>query len=1097
VDELGDTRHYGQALGSAQVFGAGKICNAARFTGGADRIVSDVLTGGDIMVFNDEVTLACWFKSPGGGSGYPRLIEFSNAAGDYQYSTALAYDTDGSLRAWVASSTGVRGAQIDFSAELYNDNRWHHVVYTYSQTNGGMLYVDGDLKQTRTDNLTSDIQDAETFVMGGYYPNGSHGFVGLIDEVMVFQRELSADEVTDLSNLTRTSCSGSCYTSATGDYQMENFPWTGTAGEVLDSGSAGNDGVAATADDAASATLPQLPSQTTPSGGKICRSASFVRNDAYEGGYLDLGDPADGSLDPGTSTWTISAWINWDGSTGENIIYNKESLYETRVINGYLHFAWQPSWVWYGGNAAPIDPDTWTYVTTVFTGTQQLLYKNGDLVFARDETGAIGGNSAKLLIGARGNTTPRNFFGGLIDEVRIWNRGLAENEIVADMAASRDCTADSVVITSTSLPAATLGQTGYTSAPAPAATGGTPPYVWQIIDQDGLSLTMPDVGTGVLEGDIDVCAGDYDITLRVTDNGGRIDEAALPLTVANGSLTVGDLAATLDCTTSTCAWDLSVSGSHVGAITSWAIDWQGADPGGFEIVATGSDTARLRKSGTSTAGSNYRFGLTAADASCPTNSLDTGQVYVLNVSGSGADEPYYVDMNAEWHLDACTWDGSADEVVDSGSGAYHGVSALLSSTAAADRQIGKICRAAPLNLGSNSGEYVGLGAGAFQNLGDFSLALWFRIDTLSSQYNTLFSGARSGSANEILFMLNATATQFVTYLGNGATGTFNIGSSVADGLWHHVVWTRQVSDGAEVIYLDGATLADGSGAASTALLSLDNGGALIGQEQDSVGGGFALNQAYQGWIDEVQIFNTRLDQTQADALRALDHTCSSAGSCYPDPVGDYRMDEASWTIGQADAVENSAMAAAHGTALGSAAVETTDAHLCNAGHLSNNDSTVDINGLTISTQAGDKTSVCFWMKWDGTGSEMPMGWDGPYDLYFHGSTRFGFNTGAGDVYGISGADSLAGDWHHVCGIFTNMAPLSNQLYIDGILQQATVLAGTPQNRTVTDRLIMGSWGYGGYYYDGLLDEVHVYDRGLSASEVVTDMNSSHGCSGGL
>ncbi|MEJ2642181.1 MAG: LamG domain-containing protein, partial [Desulfosarcinaceae bacterium] len=825
------------------------------------------------------------------------------------------------------------------------------------------------------------------------------------------------------------------------------------------------------------------------------RSAVLGRNSATEGGYLDLGDPADGSLDPGSGTWTISAWINWDGSTSDNIIYNKENLYEAAVQSGYLRFAWQPSWAWYGGNAAPIDPDTWTYVTTVFTGTQQLLYKNGDLVFARDETGAIGGNSSKLLLGARGSASPHNFFGGLIDEVRIWDRGLAENEIKADMSATRDCTADSVVINSTSLPAATLGETGYSSAPAPAATGGTPPYVWQIIDPDGLGLSMPDVGTGVLTGDIDVCAGDYEVTLRVTDNAGRIDEAALPLSVTNGSLTVSDLPAALNCTTSTCSWDLSVSGAHVGALTAWAIDWQGADPGGFDIIATGSDTARLRKNGPSTAGSNYRFGLTAADASCPANTLATGQVYVLNISGGGAEEPYYVNMNAEWHLDECSWDGSADEVIDSGDGGYHGVSALSSSTAAADRQTGKICRAAALNLGSNQGEYVSLGADAFQNLGDFSLALWFRIDSLSSEFNTLFSGARSTSANEILLMLNPTATQFVTYLANGATGRFNIGATVADGLWHHVVWTRQASDGAEIVYLDGSALTDGSAAASTAPLSLDSGGALIGQEQDSVGGGFALNQAFQGWIDEVQIFSALLDQIQADALRALTHTCSP--SCYPDPVGDYRMDESGWTIGQADEVENSAMAGAHGTPLGSAAVETADSHLCNAGRLSNNDSTIDISGLPLSTQPGDKTSVCFWMQWDGGGSEMPIGWGVGYDLFFYGTTRFGFNTGASDLYGISGADALAGDWHHVCAVFTNAAPLSNQLYLDGVLQPATVLAGTPQNRTVTDRLVIGSWGSGGYYYDGLLDEVHVYARGLSASEVASDMNATHGCSGGL
>jgi hypothetical protein len=89
----------------------------------------------------------------------------------YTRSTAIAYDPDGSLRAWVTSEAGVRGGEIDYSATRYDDNVWHHAVYTYSAGNGGRLYVDGDLKQTGTDDPTSDIHDAETFVIGGYFPD--------------------------------------------------------------------------------------------------------------------------------------------------------------------------------------------------------------------------------------------------------------------------------------------------------------------------------------------------------------------------------------------------------------------------------------------------------------------------------------------------------------------------------------------------------------------------------------------------------------------------------------------------------------------------------------------------------------------------------------------------------------------------------------------------------------------------------------------------------------------------------------------------------------------------------------------------------------
>jgi prepilin-type N-terminal cleavage/methylation domain-containing protein len=220
-DYLGNPLHYGRRIGNVTGVTNGKICRAASFDGASARIVSDVLTGSDIMGFGDAVTLACWFKSPGGGGGYPRLIEFSDAAGRHTRSTAIAYDPDGSLRAWVTSEAGVRGGEIDYSATRYDDNVWHHAVYTYSAGNGGRLYVDGDLKQTGTDDPTSDIHDAETFVIGGYFPDATNGFLGLIDEVAVFQRELTAAEITQLFESTRGSCPGSCYTAPIAEYQME------------------------------------------------------------------------------------------------------------------------------------------------------------------------------------------------------------------------------------------------------------------------------------------------------------------------------------------------------------------------------------------------------------------------------------------------------------------------------------------------------------------------------------------------------------------------------------------------------------------------------------------------------------------------------------------------------------------------------------------------------------------------------------------------------------------------------------------------------------------------------------------------------------
>jgi hypothetical protein len=215
---------------------------------------------------------------------------------------------------------------------------------------------------------------------------------------------------------------------------MENYPWEGTTGEVYDTGSGGSNGTAAFR---GSGTLPE---QTDTDGGKVCRSGVFSRENAANGGYLDIGDPPDGDLDPGTREWTVTAWIRWDGSTGENMIYNKDNLYEARVSNGYVNYLWRPSLDWLGGTSFPVSAGTWAHVATTYEGSEQVLFKDGSPVFRREETGgAIGSNNQKLLIGARGRNHPVSFFGGMIDEVRIYDRALSHSEILAIVEETRTC----------------------------------------------------------------------------------------------------------------------------------------------------------------------------------------------------------------------------------------------------------------------------------------------------------------------------------------------------------------------------------------------------------------------------------------------------------------------------------------------------------------------------------------------------------------------------------------------------------------------------------------------------------------------------------
>jgi len=93
---------------------------------------------------------------------------------------------------------------------------------------------------------------------------------------------------------------------------------------------------------------------------------------------------------------------------------------------------------------------------------------------------------------------------------------------------------------------------------------------------------------------------------------------------------------------------------------------------------------------------------------------------------------------------------------------------------------------------------------------------------------------------------------------------------------------------------------------------------------------------------------------------------------------------------------------------------------------------IALSNLNVDTSAGAKNTVEFWMYWDGTNSVMPFGWGTSYDLWFY-SSCFGFNTGQGNILGISSA-GFENNWIHVAAIFYNGVPdvSNNELYINGI-----------------------------------------------------------------
>ncbi|XP_013415571.1 neuronal pentraxin-2-like [Lingula anatina] len=80
-------------------------------------------------------------------------------------------------------------------------------------------------------------------------------------------------------------------------------------------------------------------------------------------------------------------------------------------------------------------------------------------------------------------------------------------------------------------------------------------------------------------------------------------------------------------------------------------------------------------------------------------------------------------------------------------------------------------------------------------------------------------------------------------------------SKVHDGAWHHWCFSWNNRGGKWTVYKDGMPAAAGTGFQTDKTIPA-NGVWIVGQDQDTVGGGFVASQAYVGDITSINVWNT-------------------------------------------------------------------------------------------------------------------------------------------------------------------------------------------------------------------------------------------------
>lgn len=322
---------------------------------------------------------------------------------------------------------------------------WHHFVYTYdgSEAIAGMkMYVDGTECPAYT-NFATSIQSPATstgslLVAAEIVAKGTVFYGGYLDEVAVFNTELSAANVTTLFNL-QSYVQGQAYDISAfagiqsywqmGDQPGDSFANLGTIFDAAGS----ND----------------LTCHNTVVGNKVTDNASKFTNHTSTDfdGVDDYAIAQNPPIFNYNSTFSVSAWFK-TLSGNQTVILSKQvnwanfegwSLYMTAAGEmklGMMNSGADQLDVYTNGSS--FNDGDWHHVLCCVDGSATAagvtMYVDGSpvaLTAARDTLTSSILNAENLQVGARGSFLADLYFEGQLDEISIYTTELSAGDATA------------------------------------------------------------------------------------------------------------------------------------------------------------------------------------------------------------------------------------------------------------------------------------------------------------------------------------------------------------------------------------------------------------------------------------------------------------------------------------------------------------------------------------------------------------------------------------------------------------------------------------------------------------------------------------------
>ncbi|XP_002732784.2 uncharacterized protein LOC100378260 [Saccoglossus kowalevskii] len=331
----------------------------------------------------------------------------------------------------------------------------------------------------------------------------------------------------------------------------------------------------------------------------------------------------------------------------------------------------------------------------------------------------------------------------------------------------------------------------------------------------------------------------------------------------------------------------------------------------------------------------------------------------------------------------------------------------------------------------------------------------FWMKSSATNTGTPVSYAVESQKNEFLVFNYNSVKPHVT--GNAVQSTVDL----SDGLWHHACVTWTSINGQWQVYKDGVLAAEGTGLSTS--LYIHGGGVLIlGQEQDSLGGGFDVTQAFVG---ELSLFNLWDRVLTSDEIGANFADCIGAGNVY------------SW--------DSNAISAVSMTIAPFQSVCSKD--------VTHNKYVLNVSSnVTVLQTLPDMYAIttCFWVKSSATNEGTPVSYS--IESQFNEFIIFNYNSVRPLVAGNyvqTAVDLSDGLWHHACVTWTSVNG-HWQIYKDGILAADGTGLSTGSHIHGGGVLILGQEqdSLGGGFdvtqaFVGELSLFNLWDRVLTSDEI--------------